>query len=153
MQIKLALTLMAIMSFACGLLSPAPTPTATASPTAESNSGTMAQGFFGEIRMLTTDLYVARGEKPQLPMFLTSYQADRFEVYGYLCYHEDGITPIYAIIEPASGGIQPGQRLQFSLYGNDEPQTCVGRLIVKLYKGKEVEILTVPVSVTIAPAR
>ncbi len=107
---------------------------------------------FGKVETLTTKLSVVEGENPALPTFLTSYSATRFTIVPYICYKADGVTPIYAVISPESGDIQPGGRVQLFLLGNDKPQRCSGSLVVKLYDTNEnMKQITIPMEVEIRP--
>lgn len=111
---------------------------------------TIITGKLGEVRARTTSFEIKKGETVDIPILVTSYTANLFEI-GYPG-GGNGTCPYYAYVSPNRGSIVVGSTIQLQLVGN-EIGTCETVLHITLYINNPtntvIEELEIPISITV----
>ena len=114
---------------------------------------TIVTGKLGVVRARTTSFEVRKGETVDIPVLVTSYTANLFEIWFPISAH--GTCPGgYADVYPSGGSIIAGSTIQLQLVGGNEIGTCEATLIITLYINNPptepiIEDLEIPITITV----
>lgn len=107
------------------------------------------KGKLGTVRARTTSFEVKKGETVDIPVLVTSYTANLFEI-GYPCCGH-GSCQEYAYVYPGSGSIVIGSTIQLQLMGNKIGK-CETTLYITLYNNPpqhSYEAWEIPITITV----